>query len=93
MKLLLSACKEWRDTFVSDKLLFFAELFGTVLAMIAAVILTFYAPAPPFALAMTLYIVSAIFMVYAMLKRKSAMTALLMMFYIFTSSVGLYNSL
>ena len=79
----------WLETWEQSKLLFFAEMIGTVSGMIGAGTLTFMAPNPNLVLSFSAYIISSLALLYACHIRKSSWMMLLMIFYTFTTTVGL----
>lgn len=85
------ALLDWLETYRTDKKLFWAELFGTILGMIAATMLGIYAANPPMVVVLTTYTVSSVLIVYAMYKRKSTSPMILMMFYTLVNIIGLFR--
>jgi len=79
----------WLETWHQSKTLFFAEMIGTISGMIGAGTLTFMAPNPNLFLSFSAYIVSSIALLYACHIRKSSWMMMLMVFYTFTTTVGL----
>ena len=79
----------WLETWEQSKLLFFAEMIGTVSGMIGAGTLTFMAPNPNLVLSFSAYIISSLALLYACHIRKSSWMMMLMIFYTFTTTVGL----
>jgi len=79
----------WVETWRESRTLFFAEMIGTISGMIGAGTLTFMAPNPNLLLSFSAYIISSIALLYACHIRKSSWMMMLMMFYTFTTSVGL----
>jgi hypothetical protein len=79
----------WRETWRESKTLFFAEMVGTISGMIGAGTLTFMAPNPNLLLSFSAYMVSSLALLYACHIRKSSWMMMLMMFYTFTTAVGL----
>ena len=79
----------WKETWLENKTLFFAEMIGTLGGMIGSGILTFGAPDPNLLLSFSAYIVSSLALLYACHIRKSSWMMLLMIFYTFTTTVGL----
>ena len=81
----------WVDTWHADRRLFWIEFFGTVLGMLAAIILNFLAANPPMAIVLILYVISAALLTYSSHLRKSPFMFVLMLFYAVTSSMGLFK--
>jgi len=79
----------WGETWRESRTLFFAEMIGTISGMIGAGTLTFMAPNPNLLLSFSAYMISSIALLYACHIRKSSWMMMLMMFYTFTTSVGL----
>ena len=79
----------WAETWRESRVLFLAEMIGAVCGMIGAGTLTFMAPNPNLALSFSAYIVSSLALLYACHIRKSSWMMLLMIFYTFTTTIGL----
>lgn len=79
--------QSWHES----KLLFFIEMFGALTGIIAASLMAFMAPNPPFLLAFILYNVSAILILYISVKKGAPFTALLMVFYLIITTIGIFN--
>jgi hypothetical protein len=79
----------WGETWHESKTLFFAEMVGTISGMIGAGTLTFMAPNPNLLLSFSAYMVSSLALLYACHIRKSSWMMMLMMFYTFTTAIGL----
>jgi hypothetical protein len=79
----------WLETWQQSKTLFFAEMVGTISGMIGAGTLTFMAPNPNLLLSFSAYIISSLALLYVCHIRKSSWMMMLMVFYTFTTAVGL----
>jgi len=79
----------WRETWHESKTLFFAEMIGAISGMVGAGTLTFMAPNPNLLLSFSAYMISSIALLYACHIRKSSWMMMLMLFYTFTTAVGL----
>lgn len=79
----------WKETWQQSKVLFLAEMVGAIFGMIGAGTLTFMAPNPNLVLSFSAYIISSLALLYACHIRKSSWMMLLMVFYTFTTTVGL----
>ena len=79
----------WKETWQESKVLFFAEMIGTLTGMAGASMLGFQSPAPDLLTIFTLYTISAACFVYSNYIRHSAWLILLMFFYVTMNAVGL----
>src|SRR5574343_1403288 len=79
----------WKETWFSSKRLFFAEACGTATGMSAATLMALQAPAPNLVLVFSLYLISAILLMYSSYKRHSSWMVVLMTFYAITTAIGL----
>jgi hypothetical protein len=79
----------WKETWRLDKRLFFAEAIGTFLGMGAATMMGFQSPSPNLLWVFSMYLVSAILLVYSSYKRHSSWMVVLMAFYSITTTIGL----
>ena len=83
----------WMETWQVNKTLFFAEALGSLLGMGAAAIMAITAPNPNLLWVFTMYVISAIMLMYASYKRRSSWMLVLMTFYAVTTSFGLFRLL
>jgi hypothetical protein len=83
----------WKETWFSSKPLFFAEACGTVMGMTAATLMALQAPTPDLVSVFTLYLISAILLMYSNYKRHSSWMVVLMTFYAVTTFIGLVRLL
>lgn len=83
----------WKETWQQNKILFVAEMIGTLCGMSAATIIGFQSPDPDLPIVFTLYNINAILFIYSSYVRKCAWLILLMSFYIMTNTVGLWLAL
>lgn len=81
----------WYKTWWTSKLLFFAEMVGTLAGMSAASIVSLEAPHPNLLLAFILYNVSSLCFIYSNYVRESSWMIVLMIFYLSVTSIGLWN--
>jgi len=79
----------WQATWKESKALFLAEMIGTLGGMIGASVLCFMAPNPNLLVSFSAYMVSSLALLYSCYIRKSSWMMLLMIFYTFTTSIGL----
>ena len=79
----------WAETWRVSKKLFFAEMFGTLFGMAAAVLMAFQSPNPNLLAVFTCYNISAILLVYSNYKRHSSWMVILMTFYLITNIIGI----
>lgn len=83
----------WIATWLQSKILFLAEMIGTLCGMAAATIMGFQAPDPNLLAVFLLYNVSAILFIYTNYVRQSAWLMILMTFYLITTTIGLVQVL
>lgn len=83
----------WMETWKLNKTLFVAEAIGSLLGMGAAAIMALTAPNPNLLWVFTMYVISAILLMYASYKRRSSWMLVLMTFYAVTTSFGLFKLL
>lgn len=79
----------WRETWIQSKVLFFAEMIGTLTGMIGSAMLGFQSPLPDLLTIFTLYTISAGCFIYSNYIRHSAWLIILMIFYVGMNIVGL----
>jgi hypothetical protein len=89
MKIIKQVAVDWKETFTTDKKLFWAELSGTILGMFASATLSIFASNPPMLTVFIAYTISSILMIYAMHKRKSISPMILMIFYTIINIIGI----
>ena len=77
------------DSWKKSKFLFICEMVGAILGVTAAMLITLMAPNPPFLLAFIFYNLSAILIWYTSVKNGAPFTALLMIFYLITTTIGI----
>lgn len=83
----------WKDTWQQSKVLFLAEMIGTVGGMIGAGNLCFMAPDPNLFISFPAYLISSIALLYSCYVRKSSWMMVLMIFYTVTTAIGLWRIL
>jgi recombinational DNA repair protein RecT len=88
-KIVMEVYHSWKETFKNDKLLFFVELFSTVLAMLACATLNLHPENPKMYAVLFLYGISAAGMAWASYKRNSSFMLLLMSYYFVWSVFGI----
>ncbi len=93
MKMVRQILAFWKETWVQNKPLFFAEMIGTLGGMSAAMMMGFQSPNPNLVIIFILYNINAVLFIYASYVRKSAWLMLLMTFYIITNTIGLSQAL
>jgi hypothetical protein len=81
----------WRETWLTNKPLFWAEALGTVFGMAAALIMGVMSPNPNLLIIFTCYIISAILLMYSNYIRHSSWMVVLMTFYLITTTVGMFK--
>ena len=81
----------WKETWETNKILFWVEGAGSICGMIAAVIMTFGAPQPNLLVAFTFYLIGGFCLAWASYVRKFSWMVALMTFYSITTVVGLVN--
>lgn len=86
---LVSMIEFWRETWLMDRRLFFAEAGGTFFGMLAAAIMGFTAPSPNLWVVFISYEISAVLMMYGTYKRRSSWMFCLMLFYFVVTGIGL----
>ncbi len=79
----------WKETWQQSKILFIAEMIGTICGMLGAGILSFQSPHPDLFAVFTFYTVSASCFIYSNYIRHSAWLIVLMTFYFAMNLVGL----
>lgn len=79
----------WIETWHQNKLLFWAEAFGSATGIIAAIVLNFSVLAPNMLVILTLYLVSAGALAWAMYMRKASFMLLMMLVYFCAALKGL----
>ena len=93
MKMVRQIIAFWKETWVENKPLFFAEMIGTLSGMSAATMMGFQSPHPNLIVIFILYNINAVLFIYSNYVRKSSWLMLLMTFYIITNTIGLYQAL
>lgn len=81
----------WRETWRTNKPLFWAEAIGTFCGMAAALIMGVMSPSPNLFAVFTFYIISAILLMYSNYVRHSSWMVVLMTFYLVTTIVGMFK--
>ena len=81
-------CRSWVETYKSNKLLFFVELFSTMLAMTACALINITPDEVNMFIVIPCYGISAFGMAWASIKRRSSFMALLMIYYFLFSVFG-----
>jgi len=89
MNIFQEALQIWKDTWKTNKQLFWAELIGTVIGVVSAVVIDTFANKPPMTFILLCYFSSAILLSYTSYIRKNPFMFLLMGFYSLTSVFGL----
>jgi hypothetical protein len=79
----------WAETWRVSKTLFFAEMFGTLFGMGAALILSMQAPNPNLLAVFLCYNISCVSLIYSNYKRHSSWMVILMTFYLVTNIIGI----
>jgi hypothetical protein len=79
----------WKELWEQNKVLFWVEAIGIILAMAAAILLAKFAVAPPLMAVFALNLISDILLAYSSYCRRSAFLLLLMIFYSLTSTYGI----
>lgn len=81
----------WRETWRTNKPLFWAEAIGTLCGMAAALTMSLQSPNPNLLVVFIFYIVSAILLMYSNYVRHSSWMVVLMTFYLVTTTYGLFR--
>ena len=93
MRVVRTAWQFWKETWVTNKLLFIAEMFGTLTGMGAAAMIGLQSPNPDLVTIFILYNLSAFCFIYSNFVRQSAWMIILMFFYVATNTIGLVQAL
>lgn len=81
----------FQESYSSDSRAFYAELLGTITAVIASGWLSFTADNPPLIWIYPFYLASSLFTAYAGIRRKAAWLALLSVYFTFINIYGILN--
>lgn len=79
----------WAQTWKESKVLFLAEMVGTLGGMIGAGVLCFMAPNPNLLVSFSAYLISAFALLYSCYVRQSSWMMILMAYYAVITSIGL----
>ena len=90
MNVFQEAYLAWVDTWKTNRKLFWLEFTGTLVGIISALIIDILAKNPPMLIVMWGYFISAVLLAKASHIRRSPFILLLMSFYAFSSTYGLY---
>lgn len=93
MRVIRTAFQFWKETWLTDRVLFLAEMIGTLTGMAAAGMIGFQSPTPDLLTIFILYNISAVFFIYSNYVRKSAWMIMLMFFYVGTNTLGLIQAI
>lgn len=92
MNQLINNIKEFFITsYTSDRKAFYAELLGTLSAVIASGWLSIMADDPPLIWIYPFYLISSLFTAYAGVRRNAAWIALLSVYFTFINIYGILN--
>lgn len=81
----------FKSSYTSDPKAFYAELLGTLTAIIASGWLSFTADNPPLIWIYPFYLASSVFTAYAGIRRNAAWIALLSVYFTFINIYGILN--
>ena len=93
MRVIRTAFQFWKETWLTNRTLFIAEMVGTLTGMGAAAMIGFQSPTPDLLTIFILYNISAVFFIYSNYIRKSAWMIMLMIFYVGTNTLGLIQAI
>lgn len=91
MRVIRTAFNFWKETWLTNRPLFIAEMLGTLTGMGAAAMIGFQAPNPDLLTIFILYNLSAFCFIYSNYIRQSAWMIILMFFYVGTNTIGLVH--
>lgn len=93
MQVVRTAVQFWKETWLTNKVLFLAEMSGTLTGMAAAAMIGLQSPNPDLQTIFILYNISAFFFIYSNYIRQSAWMIILMIFYVGTNTIGLIQAI
>jgi len=88
-----TACQFWKETWNTNRPLFFVEMFGTICGMAAATMIGVQSPNPDLVTIFILYNFNAFCFIYSSYIRQSAWLMLLLTFYVGTNTIGLIQAI
>lgn len=90
MRVFADIIEFWKETWHDDKVLFFAEMIGTILALSAAMILSL-ASGQYLLTIFIFYTIANLCMIYASYKRKSSWILLMSAGFLIINAIGIIN--